>query len=1117
MSRPLQGLLCTAFLCVFSISLSAQDNLWSDVDNGIRQNITATRTSQKLPASFRLVKLNGALAKQFQSMAPVETATNRSRMAVSAVPFNIPLPDGTQLGSSFFESPILSRELQRQLAHVKTYELVSRTKSSLGRITITPDGITGLIFTDKGSVYISPVGKAYPDVHMVYEVKDLKADLPVLCGVKDELKDKADVRTSRVAFGDCQLRTYRLAVSATGEYTANWAGNQTNALAYITITVNNVNAIYQKELAIRFTLVSTNAIIYPDPTLDPFTPGTSISTQTLNDNNAAVTGALGAGAFDISILFHFGWNGGRANLVSVCTTNKGRSAAGLDFGTGANPADGPQGPIFDVTVAHEIAHQFGATHTFMATNGGCLGNPTPATAMEPGGGSTIMAYAGVCAPNSYQQQSDHYFHGVSLFQITDFAVNSTPCAAVTSSGNTAPDVTIPAVTYTIPVSTSFTLTSTATDADGNTLTYNWEQTDAGTPGTAAPASSNTTGPNFRSYPPSTNPSRTFPRLTDLVSGAPTPYEVLPSVSRAMNFAVTVRDNVAGAGCTDFEELVVNTDAAAGPFIVTSQNTPTNWTANGTNTATINWNVANTNAAPINCAAVDILFSVDGGYTYPYTLAAATANDGTHAITIPNLPTLAGRLKVQAVGNIWFDINAGNITITSACDANGVTVTPATPVSANAGNAALDLSLSPAFGSPVVITGTLTSTDTHGWGAWNYNAVGSCIESGGDYRHDVFSFTVSVAGSYTFSRAGGVPNTVMFNLYRNSFNPNQPCSELIASSITYDDDPGPPSVFASNVTATLTPGVIYTLAVGTYSNTQPALPQNYTINVTPPVGGAIVTGAVNPGAGFNYTYVIVNNTTGNIIAIDAGADLTAFAAGNYTVYGLSYSNAIAPATLNAYVGGPFSTLQNDALYAPGTFCSQLSANSVAVEITGSLPAEMLPLKASKLNNTVSLKWGTLHEQNTSHFEVLRSLDGVHFETSIGRVTAAGNSNSLINYSFVDQAPGYGINYYRLKQVDLDNKATLSNIAHIDMTQALTLATVYPSPAKAILTLEYITEKAGPLQVMILDNKGAVVKRMQINTQEGKNIKTLNVAGLAKGIYAIQITGSDGVTIKRFVKE
>jgi hypothetical protein len=338
-----------------------------------------------------------------------------------------------------------------------------------------------------------------------------------------------------------------------------------------------------------------------------------------------------------------------------------------------------------------------------------------------------MAYTNTCTGNFYQTVSDLYFHSGNIAQIQAYVTGgSASCTTPVSTGNNAPAVTVPAASYTIPASTPFTLTSTGSDADGNTLKYTWEQMNAGLVTSSPPQATNVSGPNFRPYPPSVNTDRTFPKIEDIVAGNSPLYEVLSSVTRTMNFRVTVRDEAAGGGCTAEANVAVNVNSGSGPFTVTSQNTATSWTANGSNTATITWNVANTTAAPVSCSAVDILFSTDGGITYPYTLLSNTANDGTQTITIPNLVTFAGRIKIQARNNIFFNINAADIAIASACSAEGTIFTPATAVTAPAGNAALDLTLNPQYGSIVAPADQIVSGDPISTLSVNNLTVGNCI-------------------------------------------------------------------------------------------------------------------------------------------------------------------------------------------------------------------------------------------------------------------------------------------------------------------------------------------------------------------------------------------------------
>ncbi|MCS3795566.1 reprolysin-like metallopeptidase [Niastella sp. OAS944] len=1094
---------------------TAQDGLWSPVSkDNLKTFLNGRSAVSQLPTSYELVKLNRSQLQLLQNQAPLVKPGTRSTL--SPVRISVPLPIANQsISSAFTESPILSDALAKQMTGFKTYELKDPvTRGLQGRLSVTAQGVTGLIFTEKGTAYIYPVSPDYPDVHMVHYVKDIPFTLPVACGTKELVAARRNNSGSRIqtAVGDCQLRTYRLAVAATGEYTA-WAGNQTQALNYIGITVNDVNTIYQRDAAITFTLVSNSSTVYTDATTDPYNTGGGAG-GALTDNHNTMNAVYTSGGYDLGIVFHNGWNGGVAALQSTCYNPwKGMAAAGLSFGNGANPTAGPQGPIFVNTVAHEMAHQFDVQHTMSSITGGCGGNENVPTSWEPGGGSTIMAYAGVCSGTAYQTYSDLYFHGGSILQMMNYAINFATCGTISTLSNTAPTVTVPGTSYTIPVSTPFMLTATGADANHNTLYYNWEQMDADT-SSFLPSSSKAIGPLFRSFPYTTSSTRVFPNLAAIISGSATPYEVLPSVNRALNFMVLVRDAASGGGCTAQESVVVNTNASGGAFTVTSQTTASSWTANGSNTATISWNVANTTAAPVSCSNVDIILSTDGGVTFTDTLAKNTANDGTENIIIPNLPTTTGRIMVKARGNIFFNVNAAAITITSTCIANGATITPGASVTGVAGNSVLDLSLSPVFGSPVTISGSITAANPSANLTLYNTSTGTCSQFSNVFQYQTFQFTPTATGSYTFSYGSGSAYNI-FNLYTGNFVPASPCTGFINSSGWFN----PPSSanFPHNYTATLTVGQTYTMAVGTFDTGSPTLPSAFSVSVSGP--GTLLSGAAGPGAGFSYTYVIVDNATGLIKAFDASSDLsnaTNYPVGTtYSVYGLSYSNAIA-ASLNAYVGGTYTAFRNALLYNPTTLCGNVSANSTQVTITAVLSSQLLPLTAYKNGTTVKLKWATTASEKISYFEIWRSANNSTFDQLVGTV-AAQNGSARFDYELNDNSPLSALNYYRVKQVDADGTSTLGNIAHVNMQQPNATVSIYPNPVKSSFTLTCNANSVENLSVRIFNSKGSLVYQSSLSAQTGVNQYTVPANTLAQGIYVVQVVSSAGSYTERFIKE
>ncbi|MBK8348318.1 MAG: T9SS type A sorting domain-containing protein [Saprospiraceae bacterium] len=323
------------------------------------------------------------------------------------------------------------------------------------------------------------------------------------------------------------------------------------------------------------------------------------------------------------------------------------------MGVTGQPA--PTGDPFDIDyVAHEMGHQFGANHT---QNNSCQRNSS--TAVEPGSASTIMGYAGICEPD-VQNNSDAHFHGISLNEIANFVVagSGNTCAVKTELSNSKPEISLTKTSYNIPASTPFALTAVATDADGDNLTYCWEQIDNET-ANMPPKAANSVGPAFRSLPPSLKPVRYFP---DLERKYPL-WEVLPSVNRTMDFRCTVRDNHIGGGCTDEADVSIRVTAQSGPFIVLYPNTTTvSWLVGSTQT--VSWDVAKTDLAPVNCSLVDIFLSIDGGVTYPIQLADNVPNSGSSEIQTPGKPTTRAKVMVMGADNVFFDVSNANFKIIS---------------------------------------------------------------------------------------------------------------------------------------------------------------------------------------------------------------------------------------------------------------------------------------------------------------------------------------------------------------------------------------------------------------------------------------------------------------------
>jgi hypothetical protein len=233
------------------------------------------------------------------------------------------------------------------------------------------------------------------------------------------------------------------------------------------------------------------------------------------------------------------------------------------------------------------------------------------------------------------------------------------CAVVTATGNNPPTVDAGA-DYKIPARTPFALTANGTDPDGNPITYCWEEADLGPNPKDANLPDDGTNPIIRSFPPTANPTRIIPQLPDLLANQNQKRdEKLPTTSRVLNFRVTARDHIFGGHGFDSMKIDV-IDSGAG-FEVTSPNTAVSFP--GGSTQTVTWNIANSTIPEINTTHVNIGLSTDGGHTY-VTLATNVPNDGSQDVTIPNVNATTARIKVEAVGNIFFDISNENFTIVS---------------------------------------------------------------------------------------------------------------------------------------------------------------------------------------------------------------------------------------------------------------------------------------------------------------------------------------------------------------------------------------------------------------------------------------------------------------------
>ncbi|MBF9239691.1 IPT/TIG domain-containing protein [Hymenobacter sp. BT683] len=625
--------------------------------------------------------------------APKETQPTAAPLVLA-----LPLPNGGTGRFAVHETSVLAPALAARFPSIKTYAGSGLDDvSATVRLEMTPQGFHAQVLAGDGnSFYIDPVTRNDSRHYLGFYHRDMNrgtARTALNCGfAPTAATQKATAKRLAAQKGSLaaarasgpQLRTYRLALACTPEYAVTKGNTVASVLAAEATTVNRVVGVYEKELSVRMVLVPNNdQLVFLSGTGPQPSPAYSNEDggEMLDQNQINVDRIIGTANYDIGHVVSTG-GGGVAYLGVVCSSTQ---KAG-----GVTGSPNPVGDAFDIDyVAHEMGHQFGGNHPFNGNADNCAGgNRNRETAWEPGSGSTIMAYAGICgSANDLQASSDATFHTGTYEEMRAF-IDGTTCGTSQATGNTAPVVTVPASGKTLPIGTPFKLTATATDAENDALTYSWEELDLGPSGT--PTTAQVPGQNvplFRSFNPTASGTRYFPRLSNLLVNNTVLGERLPTVTRALTFRCTARDQhvspLGVIGGVNYSSLVsLDVSSSAGPFLVTAPNSAVSWTGGAAQTVT--WNVAGTTAAPVSCARVNLRLSLDGGLTYPVLLAANELNDGSAVVVAPSPATAEtrARLMVEAVDNYFFDISNANFTITPP--SVGPSITSFTPTGGLAG-------------------------------------------------------------------------------------------------------------------------------------------------------------------------------------------------------------------------------------------------------------------------------------------------------------------------------------------------------------------------------------------------------------------------------------------------
>jgi subtilisin-like proprotein convertase family protein len=650
-----------AFLFVIlSLSVNSQEsNPWSRVDvSGVSRSRIQTKVRVERYSGF-------ALDRVLIKRDLVDVPSRRRSSTRTGKLMRFPDKEGLLIAFRVQEAPVMSPELASKFPNDKSYVGYATDGSQRKiRFSLNEVGLNAVITgPGYGVQFIEPLTRD-KELYRVYDRSELGSADPFSCIVEEMSEMNKDGFQEKL-FDDLQLRTYRLAVATTGEYSAYHIGLEGAGLApeeeqravvmsAITTAITRVNAVLENDLAISMELIGNNDdIVYLNPATDPYSNNSG--SAMLGENQENLDNVIGSNNYDIGHVFSTG-GGGVATLGSACVASqKARGVTGS-----SNPIG--ESFYFDL-VAHEFGHQLGANHTFNGDEGGCAGsNRNDLTAVEPGSGSTLMAYAGLCAPQNVQSQSDLYFHVISIEEIRINLSQSRDCAAMTDLvTNRNVPIADAGPDFVIPIGTPYVLRGSGSDGDDDPISYCWEQVDNEI--TAVPPSGNSTaGALYRSYTPVKEPNRYLPKLSTLASGSlSSTWEVTPLVAREMNFTLTIRDNNAEAGQSDSDDVLVTVTDAAGPFVVTSQDTE-GLVLTPNSQEMVQWDVAGTTGNGINASSVNIRLSTDGGKTFPVFLATNVPNDGMQMIDVPDSRAPNCFIMVEAVGNFFFALNPKSFSI-----------------------------------------------------------------------------------------------------------------------------------------------------------------------------------------------------------------------------------------------------------------------------------------------------------------------------------------------------------------------------------------------------------------------------------------------------------------------
>lgn len=1115
-----------SFLLITS-SLFAQNYFFKDA--GENKTVTTSGERMIIPQKFRTSSLNVNAMKNFLWALPEESVINQNRQGLPII--SLPMPDGSMAKFKVWESSVMEPGLAAKYHEIKTFvgQGIDDPYATI-RMDYNPYfGFHAQILSPSGRIVIDPYARYDINNYISYYTREITPTDFFVCDVPEPITS-----AQRIAAGPCrgtQLLTYRLALACTGEYAVAVAGaspTKPAVLAQMVTAINRVTGVYEQEVSVRLTLIAnTDLLIYLVGASDPYT--NNDGGAMLGQNQSNIDAIIENANYDIGHVFSTG-GGGIAGLGVVCRTGlKARGVTGLP---------NPVGDGFYIDyVAHEMGHQFGGNHTFNSSSGSCGGgNRNGSTAYEVGSGTTIMAYAGICGSDNIQPNSDPFFHSVSFDEIGTYITSgSGSCPAPVATGNSLPVITAMNNNgANIPLNTPFTLSGTATDADNDPLTYSWEEWDLGPSTTWNGGNANTTSPLFKSRIPKTDGNRTFPDMAVILASYPSnpsasmgglKGETLPTKARALKFRLTVRDNRAGgggvvtggSGCGAFSSTFqVNTIAGTGPFSVTFPNggeTVTNGSVQ-----TITWDVAGTNVAPIGTSNVKISLSTDGGITYT-VIAASTANDGSEDITLPCITSSTARIKIEAIGNIYFDISNNNFSLQQGFDFNNpASVVAPCPVpasmsqtigsfaacgfsntinlSASGNPPGTTVSFSPATITPgASATVTLNGTNTLAGGDYIITVTGTA--TGAPVKSRQITFTIPSINAPAISAQPSIQtvctgSNAIFSVTANNVSAYQ--WQVSTSSVpAFTDIPG-----ATSATYTISP-----VSIGMNGNLYRVIVSNCATSLT------------SDAVGLNIITPVSITTQPTDEEICSGSSTSFSVAGNSSQ----------PVTYQWQVntGSGYSNVANVAPYS-GATTATLTITNAGTTMNGYSYRALL----SNTTCTVPVISGqaALTVRQLPTIGLTASLNSLlPGQVSVLTATPSAQTSGTLNTTWIMNGNVIS-NTGNTRNVNVENVGTYLVTIHETFGSGLVCSNqsdeviieatassrlfIFPSPNDGNFTVSYYNDGGASTQrkIIIVDSKGSVVYSRQFPVTGAYTLIPINLESSSRGIYYVVVGDASG---------